>query len=279
MHHINNNILATFGIMLMLISISGQYIIHDKANEIEKMQNPTISKITGKATGSVSFIIMRPLSEINFDSYLAFDNESIVLIWNNLSQDNVSIFITNNITAGFNYGSPNVTNITTFNWTDTTAKNDPQRYYRLGIWNGGIFNVSDNIEGKFDIPIYSSNQIPGDVEFNTISLPLLPNNLSMNNIFRWSANGDTIGTYNPFKMPFPGFDASMFFTGLGWWGDLTEINVTKTYWLSMVSTPYNLTIVGKVPTENITVHLVNSTQIPGEVEFNTFAWHSECMPL
>ena len=191
MHHINNNILATFGIMLMLISISGQYIIHDKANEIEKMQSP--SKITGKAIGTVSLVIMRPFTEIDFRGILDDNNETIILIWENLSQDNVSIYMTNNLSAGFDYGNPNITGITILNWSDPTANTVSERYYRIGISNMGIFNLSENIVGKYDINLTTVNG-----RWNYISLPLVPYNNSRSEILKGiSGSYDWIYEYIP----------------------------------------------------------------------------------
>ena len=270
---ISNNVLAVFAIALILSSVFGTVAVFFTA---ERLETGYGSKVTGRAsaTGLVQFTVVTPITDINLSAYLHQDNSTVVLTWANMSQDNVSIFITNNISEGFNYGNPNVTGLTGFSWSDPNAYKVQQRYYKAGVWNNDVFTLIDSTMGKFDIPIYHSTQIPGEVEFNTISLPLRPSNLSLNNIFRWSENGDSIGTYNPFKAPDPGFDSSLYFSGLGWWGDIVEINVTKTYWLGLVDTAYNLTVVGEVPTEHIKVHLYRSTQIPTEVEFNTVGWHS-----
>jgi hypothetical protein len=197
-----------------------------------------------------------------------------MLRWRNVPHDNFSIYITDNISESFTWGIPNVTGLNTNEWNDTNASDAQQRYYKVAIWNSGVEYTSNETVGKFEIPVYVADQIPTHVEFNTISFPLRPTNTSVRNIFRWSQPGDTVTTYNPLKAPDPTFDGAVYLGNDMWFGDFSEINVSKGYWLGVVSVPYNLTVAGTVPSDNISIYLYQSTQTPGDVELNTAAWHS-----
>jgi hypothetical protein len=250
------NAIAALALLLIIISVLGPYWV--------------------SSAGTVSLTILKPppdMDMLNLTAELAPDNVTVTLRWHDISRDNFSVYITDNISEGFQYAFPNITGLTTTVWNDTNASQAQQRYYKIGVWNTGIENVSNETVGKFEIPIYVADQIPTHVETNTISLPLRPNNLSIGNIFRWSQPGDTIATYNPLRLPDPTFDGAVFFGG-SWIGDFSEINVTRGYWLGVVTVPYNLTVVGTVPVDNISFYMYVSNQNPGDVEINTAAWHS-----
>lgn len=262
---ITNNVLAVFAVLLIANTIIGQVIIY-------QAQHSTVPTGAVTKSGTVSLTVVQPPTDDDFRAYLADDDETIIVTWPNFTADMYYFFITDNISQGFDYANPDASGPALFNYTDNTAKDVQQRYYSLIVEKLGNNFTLDKVVGKFDIPIYHSTQIPGDVEVNTISFPLEPYNKSIQNIFRWSSPFDTIMTYNPLKMPNPGFDG-VILAGI-WFGDFDEINVTKSYWLGIVDTPYNLTIVGAVPEDPISVHIYNSTQIPGEIEINTIAYHS-----
>ena len=228
--HISNNLLGACAVLLIILSMIGSLFVYQKADEIESRM---AESITGQATGTVRLSIMRSLSEMDFHAVLADDNESVMLVWNDLGFENVSIFITDDLVAGFDLANPNVTGITAENWTDTNASQVQQRYYRIGVWRMGYLNVSLNIVGKFDISLTQANG-----RWNYISLPTVPYNMSRDEVLR-SIKGryDWIyeyvpltGTYNYWFDPFSV-------------GNIDELHPNKCY-IIQATEDYTLTVVG-----------------------------------
>ncbi len=229
--------------------------------------------------GSLNYTFQTPtcleIDKLHPIASLADDNKSIIITWQDIGADNYSIYITDNLSAGFYYNNSNISNLTGQMWIDYNASKAKTRFYQVSGTMNNIEFIGNDTIGKVDMKIYNSTQIPGEIEFNIISFPVIPKNKSLNNVFRWSKPGDTIMTYNPFKLPDPGFDGSIRFAGPTYWsGAISEINVSKAYWLGIVSQNYTLTFVGTVPTGNISIPIYHSTQIPGEVELNSIGWNS-----
>ena len=257
MHHINNKILATFAILLMLISITGQVIIFKRADEIE--QSP-LEKVTGKASGTVFIAIMRPFTEMNLRGELEDDNETVRLIWNDLGHDNISIFIAKNAT-GFNFGAPNITGITVFNWSDPTSGNDAERYYKIGMWNMGLFNVSENTVVKYDMNLTTTNG-----RWNYLSLPAEPMNNSRNEVLKGiSGSYDWIYEYNP-----TGGNYSYWFDPFST-GNIHNLTPDKCYIIKMTDN-ITFTIVGNDNTD------INENLVVDNGRWNYLGWVNEITP-
>ena len=275
MHHINNNELAVFAVLLLLLSLMGQIIVMNKADEVN--YKPTIKKVTGKAsaTGIVKLSIRYPLSSLNFTAILADDNESVFLSWKDYLVDNYSIYATENLSAGFNYSDPLAEGLTVFNYTDSNARNYQQRYYKLSIWENGTETTASETVGKFDIPIHFADGNPAGYELNQVSLPLIPNNLSFDNIVRWGTNGDIVLRFNTSDLgaTFEGWETNLK-AGGQWIHQFDFMSNLEGYVFIGVQNPYNLTVVGGVPEGDVTVPMQTVSGNPAAYEMMLLGWNS-----
>jgi len=253
---INNNMLCIFAVVLIVISIFTQVIIVFKADQMRDVK--ITGKATASATGTVSITILRPITDLNFRAILGPDNQSVILIWENMSMDNTSVYITNDLSTGFNLSSPNVTGVANLNWTDGTAVTVNERYYKIGIFRGGSETISSNIVGKFDINLTTANG-----RWNYISLPLNASNSSRANILRPIANKfDFIYRY---KADTGTFD---------WWMEAAQlgglVNMTPEYcYIVQALENVTLTVVGD------DVLSVNQTLLIDNGRWNYQGWINE----
>ena len=104
--------------MVIAISILGPLFITKRIEQITMNREG----ITGAATNvDVSFTLLKAmdLTQLNFTAELSWvDNATVILSWKNISADNYSIWISDNITwimNGSAYGPPNVPGLTGFN--------------------------------------------------------------------------------------------------------------------------------------------------------------------
>jgi len=255
MNKLNNNIVAVFAVLLILFSIIGQIVVNKKVDEIENLYG--VEEVTGKisATGTVSFSIIRSLSDINFHAELANDNQTVILFWENISQANVSVYITNNLSEGFNYGSPNTTGITAFNWSDPTSSSVPERYYKIGIWYMGIYNISKNTAGKYDINLTTDNG-----RWNYISLPFEPYNSTLSEVLK-SIGGkyDWLYEYIPSSGSF-----DFWFETVGF-GSISDLQTGKCYIIQSIENT-TLTVVGE------DLSSINETLLTDNGRWNYVGW-------
>ncbi len=276
MIRVNNNMIAVFAVILLMFAVAGQLFVYKKAGDLENAYRP--QEITGKATatGTVSLIVIRPISDIDFHGELAGDNRTVILRWANLNQDNVSIYIADNLTDNFGYGTPNVTGLTVFNWSDPTAGSVPHRYYRLGISRYGLYNLSENIVGKYDIPIKFADGGPATYELNEISFPLIPYNLSFSDIMRWGTPNDVVLRYNTTDIggKFKGWETNLKLAGGTWLTQFSRMSVTDGYVFPFVQNPYNLTLIGTVPDGTVKVPMVVTNGAPATYEMMLMGWNS-----
>jgi hypothetical protein len=172
--------------------------------------------------------------------------QDVTLNWTLSNSSDVSgyvIYKTDSWTAGFNYSDPYVlvSNDTT-NWTDPTSDGVDQRYYVVRAFNGALTDENTYAVGKYNLKLYTG--------WNLISLPLLIWNQSMNDVFYTAEEGDTSVRWKGDTRLFQRSDHSATY---GWFGQFNTIQVDRGYWYysfkpGYVTTPYNNTIVGAVPT-------------------------------
>ncbi|MEM4267269.1 MAG: hypothetical protein QXK37_00395 [Candidatus Woesearchaeota archaeon] len=270
-----NNIVGVLVIMLLLLSILGPYAVYKRATEV--LRYPTV---TGKASsiGSIGIHIVLPppdMNSLNLTAVLAEDNKSIILLWNSVSANNYSIYITDDIVSGFDYANPNITGLTATNWTDVNASQAQQRYYKVGVWNSGLEYVSNETAGKYDIEIKFANGNPAGYELNQISLPLMPANLSFSNIVRGGSDGDMVLRFNRTDLGpnFVGWETNIKIGGT-WMGDFDVFSLLEGYVFINVQTPYNLTIAGRVPSEEVAISMPAVTGSPAGHEMILLGWNS-----
>jgi hypothetical protein len=261
--------------MIIMISVLGPIFVTKRVDEMTQ-EKP---KVTGHATNvQVAFTLLKrmDLSQLNLSADLSWDdNSTIVLSWSNLSADNYSVWISDNVSDLLNdsaLGVPNVSGITDLNWSDPTSGSVSERYYRLGITLNNLQNLSLETVGKLDYFIYDANLSTSHIEFNIISFPLEPTNKSLSNIFRWSRQGESIMTYNTSRR---GMDGAIYMAG-NWFSpqNMLEIDVGKSYYIEPFKYNYTMTFTGRVPTENQTKFINISDQNPLFVEINNVGWHS-----
>ncbi len=273
MHHINNNVLAVFAVLLIMLSMTGPFIVIKKADEMKGMN--TVEKVTGRATATIKLSVIRPVSEVDFRAVLLDDNKTVMLAWNDLGIDNVSVYISNSPFSGFDISDPNVTGITALNWTDTNSSLVPHRYYRIGIWREGLVEFSNNTVGKFDIPIKYADGNPAAYELNQVSMPLVPHNISFSNIVRGATSGDIVLRFNTSDIGsnFEGWETNIKMGG-GWIEQFDTMYPLEGYVFINVQNPYNLTIVGDVPEGTVTIPMKFASGSPTNYEMMLLGWNS-----
>ena len=189
---------------------------------------------------------LRPNAPQNLRLILNTTSNDTTLNWTLSTSPNVVnyvIYLTDSWPAGFNFSKPYliVSNSTT-NWTDPTSDGVNERYYIVRANNTlGLTDENTYAVAKWNLKLYSG--------WNLISIPLLPWNESMDDIFytaedsdisnRWSATGQT-------------FQRTDYFGGFGWSGDYVTMQPDRGYWYysqkaGYGTTPFNNTIVGAVP--------------------------------
>jgi hypothetical protein len=284
----DHNLLILMTILLLIISLTGPYITYQKGKELEDYYNrygqyKPLPEITGKASsvGTLNLRILLPppsMNTLNLTATLESDNESVRLSWHNVSNDNFSIYITDDINAGFDYGAPNLSGLTDTTWVDTNASDVRQRYYKIGIWNTGVEYASNETVGKYEIPIYYADGNPAGYELNQISLPLIPGNLSFNNIARWGTDGDIVLRFNTTNLggTFVGWETKMKIGGqwFGGAGEFEYFNPLEGFVFVNVQTPYNLTIVGTVSQEVASISMPAVSGTPATYEMSLLGWNS-----
>jgi len=268
----DTNMIAALAILLVIMSVAGPYFVFKQGQSL--MEPP---RITGRAstTGSISLTILLPPPEMNtlgLKAELAPDNKTIMLSWNEVSRNNFSIYITDNISQGFMWGSPNITGLNVTSWNDTNASDTKERYYKIAVWNTGIEYISNDTVGKFTIEIVPATSVVGQVERNLISLPLIPSNDSVGNVFRWATDLDIISYYNTSASP-PQYNSIQYGAGQ-WWGPWNRVDIKRAYAFQIISSGYNMTIAGTVPEGEITVPIYTATSVVGQVQMNGVGWNS-----
>jgi len=266
---LNNNIVGMFAVILIILNLIGQYTLVQKASDLQAQP-----EFIGKAVGTVSLMITGTPQGVGFNAMLGSDNRSIILTWNDQGHDNVSIFITDDYSAGFDL-VPNITNVTIMNWTDTTAGDVPQRFYRIRVFQGGASYFANNTVGKYDIPIRYADGTPATYELNQVSLPLIPTNNSFEDIVRWSSPGDIVLRFNTSDLgaTFQGWETNIRLAGV-WIKNFDSLSNLEGYVFINVLNPYNLTIVGDVPTGPVTIPMYPVSGSPTGYEMMLLGWNS-----
>jgi hypothetical protein len=241
---ISNNILSIPVLILILISTLNTFHIMQKKG--------LITGLGTQAQAQISFVVLQIPSAIsspeNISVKLGYDNVSIDLSWANVSGvDSYIIYYSDNIsllkqlnTSNLASGIYNVTGITDNNWTDSTAGSSNMRYYTVASVKGDNINFSTKFFGKFDIEVKAATMIPGEIEVNTISLPLIPINCSISDIIKTTSYFDMISYYNTTRSPSPAYDTS-YFDGTQWVGPIDCLEPGKGYIFGLIAIGYNWT--------------------------------------
>ncbi|MBT7930284.1 hypothetical protein HN698_00005, partial [Candidatus Woesearchaeota archaeon] len=209
------------------------------------------------------------------------NDSALYLNWTNVTDaDSYTVYYSTNVSQILNLNTSNlgdavtnVTGISILNWTDTSSGSVTERYYRVAAIRLSNDNVTNSTVGKYDIEVVEATGIPGsDVDLNLISIPLIPNDYSINTIINQSSNSDLIYRYNTDTQ---NYQSTQFFAGFGWFGDFDEFEPGVGYAFKPVAASYNFTVLGTVPAGNLTVTVKNATGIPGSgIDLNLIGWHS-----
>ena len=105
-------------------------------------------------------------------------------------------------------------------------------------------------------------ELPLDEGWNLISLPIIPENTSIDEIFKNATGGDRVYAYSNGS-----FTSSEYYEGHGWYPKM-EIVPDKGYWYYAVSA-YNATITGKAAVENRTVPISAGWNLVGYTSLRT----------
>ena len=209
-------------------------------------------------------------------------NNNVVLNWTVVSgADGYKIWYNENVTKILQMNeSATDANVTLIgegsnSWIDTTANLTQKRFYALASYKGAVLNFTEDKTGKYDIEIKASTGIPGSGnELNIISLPLIPRNLSIDNIISNANDNDYIYRFNT-TSGINNYQSVSYFAGFGWFGDFNEFDLASGYEFKPISGNINMSIVGIVPTGNMTIPIKQSTGIPGSGnELNEISWNS-----
>ncbi|MBD3310192.1 hypothetical protein GF351_03155 [Candidatus Woesearchaeota archaeon] len=142
---INNDMIAYMLIVLIGFSLTSIY------HEIQHKRQLAAESITGIAQGTVSATILPPPVPpvIRLDIALNPDNQSSDLNWTDFSADHYLVYYSSNISLILNLDPDNVPGDVTVvnastatNWTDTNARDEPHRYYRITAVKSGMKNLS-----------------------------------------------------------------------------------------------------------------------------------------
>ena len=228
-----------------------------------------------------------------FTAYLADNNEEVVLNWSVVSEaQGYIIWYGENVSNILNINDEN-TNIENANitigdtnqvsWTDTNASKNKERYYRIAAYRSEDHAFNEDSIGKYDILIKESDGSSNE-EGSFISLPLIPYNNSLGNLIR-NASGDPSPGKDTYHDQINAYNAEedkwlspKYYSGLGWYHpdperDFDTLEVGKGYWVTKFNESYNMTVVGKVPTTNLTVPVREGD--PGENDDgNLLGWNS-----
>jgi hypothetical protein len=270
---IGNNMLAIGAVLLIMISLLGNFVVFKKAGELEPRP---LKRMTGRVTtGYVNITIHRSLEELDLRARLEPDNSTVTLFWGEVGQDNVSIFITDDIFGGFDYGSPNATVVSAFNWSDPSAGNVPERYYRLGIYRQGIMNISQSVAAKYQIEVRHADGDPTGYEINQVSLPLIPYNDTFEDIAKFASDGDIVLRFNTTDTgsTFSGWETNLRMGNI-WLKQFDRWDYREGYVFIAVDHNYNMTIVGEVPRGEITIPMHVATGSPAGFEMMLLSWNS-----
>ncbi len=196
------------------------------------------------------------------------DSQSINLTWNSTVFDSFNVYISNNYSQ-FS-ATPNVTGLLQRNFTDFGADEQKQRYYRVSAVVGTAEQLSNRTVGKYTFEL--------DENWNLVSLPL---NTTLKTLGLENVSGNPLAVrpinsllsiyrYNTTSQSFQGTDHT---PNYGWIpaGPSETLNALEpglSYWFEMNSTAClnfscNLTIVGEIPSFNVTIQLVSPWTLAG----------------
>ena len=183
-------------------------------------------------------------------------NDTVTIKCNGTEGADYDIYITENYTAGFQ-GTPNATATGLAGdivmWTDKNASNYSQRYYKVALT--GMPPTNETV-GKFNISAYT--------DWNLVSTPLLLDDTSLSAVIRDAGVGDNIFDYDNVD----GIRTSVY-VGL-WSGPVQTFEPEKGYWYQNVgAADFDITVVGDVPTGNITTMLYLDWNLVGYTSVNT----------
>jgi len=177
------------------------------------------------------------------------DISTVILNWNG---ENETMF------CGGLYTQSSVVNF--YNWTKTNLSDGTYEYKVYANDTFGNMGVSETrvviveTEKIFNITL---NQ-----KWNLISLPLIPENTSIDEIFENASGGDRVYAYSNGS-----FTSSEYYEGYGWYPKM-EIIPDMGYWYYAVSA-YNATITGKDAVENRTVPISAGWNLVGYTSLKT----------
>ncbi|MFH0876366.1 MAG: Ig-like domain-containing protein [archaeon] len=203
--------------------------------------------------------------EININD----DNVSVRINWTSaLDADSYSIYTTTNYSQGFS-DTPETSEITDLNWTDSTGISQ-KKYYLVAAVRGGQTGNATEIAGIQTLEI--------DIGWNLISIPF---NLSNWLLYNGTNNGVDIFTYpdncilslwryNSSDKAFERLDhsADEWHRGVGSY-EFKTLGPQKGYWAEADSV-CNVSFAGIVPIYNLTAPLI--------MEWNVVGWHSARIP-
>jgi len=177
------------------------------------------------------------------------DISTVILNWNG---ENETIF------CGGLYIQSSVVNF--YNWTKTNLSDGTYEYKVYANDTFGNMGVSETrvitveTEKTFNITL---NQ-----KWNLISLPIIPENTSIDEIFKNATGGDRVYAYSNGS-----FTSSEYYEGYGWYPKM-EIVPDRGYWYYAVSA-YNATITGNAAVENRTVPISAGWNLVGYTSLRT----------
>jgi len=198
------------------------------------------------------------------------DNLSIDINWTNTYADSYNIYITDDYSSGFGT-TPNVTGITTLNWTDKSASERTKRFYRIASVKGNAIKHSPLIGAKYDA---ETEYEPGlYTDWHLLSIPV---NISTWELYNGSNAGYDFATRPDTRLvaiwSYNNSDAGnewhkMSYIDGEWIPDLDDRNFTslelgRSYWFE-INKSCNITFLGLVEQHNKTIYLNNNWNLAG----------------
>ncbi len=206
----------------------------------------------------------------NLNTTISNNGSNLTISWPDLGYaDSYNIYITEDYGAGFG-NAPNVTGVSTNQWTDGNADSATARFYKIETVKGGVNETSTEIMGKYSYTLTYNGNV---TDWNLISAPFIQST--------WDLDNGTNNGFDPFVTSSgciqtlwryrntsgwqeTDHDGSTWSTGVGS-ENFTSLQAGAGYWAE-INKSCTLIFSGRVPTTEINVTLYKG--------WNLISWYS-----
>ena len=226
---------------------------------VAKVSNAAVSQTH---SSSVTIGVSELSAPENFTINLRDDNRTVDLNWSNVTNALYYriYYVDSYNNSFFDISIAQNATVTDTNWTDFNANTTRERYYKVASVNGALENLSDVILGKYDLHFIANGD--GSLGRNYMSLPLNAS-LSANSFIKSlpQSISPVITQLDRSDSKVENFKPHTYTSG-------SFNNFTLTLdqgYLVFVDESYNMTVVGRAFTSNVTIPLIANLSDAGYV--------------